>query len=40
MNAPRVVVVGATGAVGKVVLQVLEERTFPMSSLRLCASPR
>ncbi|MCH7828579.1 aspartate-semialdehyde dehydrogenase [Patescibacteria group bacterium] len=40
MNAPRVVVIGATGAVGKVVLQVLEERTFPMSSLRLCASPR
>jgi aspartate-semialdehyde dehydrogenase len=37
---PRVVIVGATGAVGKVALQVLEERSFPMSSLRLCASER
>jgi len=37
---PRVVVVGATGAVGKVLLKVLEERSFPMESLRLTASPR
>ena len=40
MSAPRVVVVGATGAVGKVALRVLEERDFPMSSLRVCASER
>ncbi len=40
MSAPRVVVVGATGAVGKVALRVLEERNFPMSSLRVCASER
>ena len=40
MADPRVVIVGATGAVGKVALQVLEERSFPMASLRLCASPR
>ncbi|MBM3940375.1 MAG: aspartate-semialdehyde dehydrogenase [SAR202 cluster bacterium] len=40
MADPRVVIVGATGAVGKVLLQVLEERDFPMQSLRLCASPR
>lgn len=40
MANPRVVVVGATGAVGKVLLEVLEERNFPMESLRLTASPR
>lgn len=40
MADPRVVIVGATGAVGKVALQVLEERSFPLASLRLCASPR
>ncbi len=40
MADPRVAIVGATGAVGKVALQVLEERRFPMASLRLCASPR
>ena len=40
MADPRVVIVGATGAVGQVALQVLEERGFPMASLRLCASPR
>ena len=42
MANPRVVVVGATGAVGKNLLAVLKERehTFPMASLRLAASPR
>lgn len=42
MANPRVVVVGATGAVGENLLTVLEERghTFPMASLRLAASPR
>ena len=40
MSGPRVVVVGATGAVGKVALRVLEERNFPISSLRVCASER
>ena len=40
MSDPRVVIVGATGAVGQVALQVLAERNFPMESLRLCASPR
>ena len=40
MAHPRVTIVGATGAVGKVALAVLEERAFPMESLRLTASPR
>ncbi len=42
MANPRVVVVGATGAVGKNLLTVLKERehTFPMASLRLTASHR
>ncbi len=39
MSSPNVAVIGATGAVGQVALQILEERTFPMNSLRLCASP-
>lgn len=37
---PRVVIVGATGAVGKAALAVLEEREFPMDGLRLTASRR
>jgi len=36
----RVAVVGATGAVGRVMLQVLEERDFPIESIRLFASAR
>ena len=38
---PRVVaIVGATGAVGVEILKCLEERNFPVKSLRLFASPR
>ncbi len=40
MFPPRLTIVGATGAVGSVALQVLAERSFPMSRLRLTASPR
>ncbi|MBI2873090.1 MAG: aspartate-semialdehyde dehydrogenase [Chloroflexi bacterium] len=40
MNGPTVVVVGVTGAVGRVFLQVLAERRFPVGELRLCASSR
>src|SRR5258705_6519044 len=33
-------IVGATGAVGQELLQLLHERNFPMASLRLFASAR
>ena len=36
----RVAVVGATGAVGRTVVQLLEERDFPLDSLSLLASAR
>jgi aspartate-semialdehyde dehydrogenase len=39
-SAPVVAVVGATGAVGVELMQCLEQRTFPLSSLRLFASAR
>ncbi|HJR87537.1 MAG TPA: aspartate-semialdehyde dehydrogenase [Acidimicrobiia bacterium] len=40
MSDRRVAVVGATGAVGRTLLSVLEERDFPMAELRLMASAR
>lgn len=40
MSAPRIAIVGATGAVGKELLRVLADREFPMRSLKLLASPR
>lgn len=40
MKAYRVVIVGATGAVGKELLKLLEVRNFPIQDLRLVASPR
>ncbi|MFN3689865.1 MAG: aspartate-semialdehyde dehydrogenase [Fimbriimonadales bacterium] len=36
----RVAIVGATGAVGRELLRVLEERDFPVQSVRLLASER
>src|SRR5262245_32081910 len=39
-SAPAVAVVGATGAVGVALVQCLETRGFPLTSLRLLASPR
>ena len=39
-GVPNLAVVGATGAVGREFLQVLETRGFPRSGLRLLASPR
>ena len=36
----RVAIMGATGAVGRVMLEILEERNFPLSELRLLASSR
>ena len=40
MSDRRLAVVGATGAVGRTLLSVLEERDFPMAELRLMASAR
>ena len=37
---PRVAIVGATGAVGQELLNILAERDFPVGELRLLASPR
>ena len=37
---PRVAVVGATGAVGRTMVQILAERDFPVADLRLLASAR
>ncbi|MCS6856081.1 MAG: aspartate-semialdehyde dehydrogenase [Sandaracinaceae bacterium] len=39
-RALRVAILGATGLVGRTMLQVLEERDFPISELRLFASSR
>ena len=39
-NPKRLAIVGATGAVGKEFLRVLERRNFPVDSLRLLASSR
>jgi aspartate-semialdehyde dehydrogenase len=36
----RTAIVGATGAVGQELLEILDARAFPLSSLRLFASPR
>jgi aspartate-semialdehyde dehydrogenase len=40
MGSMRVAVVGATGAVGRTILTLLEERAFPVDDLVLFASPR
>lgn len=40
MSDRRVAVVGATGAVGRTLLAVIEEREFPLAELRLMASAR
>lgn len=40
MKSCNVAVVGATGLVGRKMIQVLEERRFPVASLRLLASAR
>ena len=36
----RVAILGATGAVGAELLQLLESRHFPVADLKLLASPR
>lgn len=39
-NGLNVAILGATGAVGGEILSLLEQRAFPLSSLKLIASPR
>lgn len=40
MTDRRLAVVGATGAVGRTMISILEERNFPLADLRLLASAR
>ncbi|MFB5066294.1 MAG: aspartate-semialdehyde dehydrogenase [Candidatus Wallacebacter cryptica] len=40
MRAVNIAILGATGAVGQELLQILAERKFPIKSLKLLASPR
>ena len=40
MSECKIALIGATGAVGQVFLSILEERNFPTSDIRLCASER
>ena len=40
MSECKIALIGATGAVGQVFLRILEERNFPASDIRLCASER
>ena len=40
MDGYNVAVVGATGAVGEAMVQILEERQFPVKELFLLASER
>lgn len=40
MRNCRIAVIGATGAVGRVFLNIVEQRKFPASQIRLCASER
>ena len=36
----NVAILGATGAVGREMMKILAERSFPVEELRLLASPR
>ena len=40
MNKYNVAIMGATGAVGQVMMEILAEREFPLGELRLLASAR
>ena len=40
MKGTNVAIVGATGMVGQEFIKVLEQRSFPMTSVRLYASDR
>lgn len=38
-NKPNVVILGATGLVGRTLISILHQREFPFGELRLCSSP-
>jgi aspartate-semialdehyde dehydrogenase len=40
MTVKHVAVVGASGAVGERIIRLLEERRFPLASIKFLASPR
>ncbi|MBA67177.1 MAG: aspartate-semialdehyde dehydrogenase [Chloroflexi bacterium] len=40
MNNPNIVVIGATGTVGTIFLDLLEKRNFPIGNIKVCASPK
>lgn len=40
MRKANVVIIGATGLVGRIMIQVLEERSFPLNKLKLVASDK
>ncbi|MCA9396304.1 MAG: aspartate-semialdehyde dehydrogenase [Candidatus Omnitrophica bacterium] len=40
MSRPNIAIVGATGAVGREILKILEQRKFPIGSIALLASKR
>ncbi|HAT22414.1 MAG TPA: aspartate-semialdehyde dehydrogenase, partial [Dehalococcoidia bacterium] len=40
MKSCKIAVVGATGAVGQVFLDIAQQRNFPIDEIRLCASTR
>ena len=40
MTRPSVAVIGATGAVGRTIVRLLEERDFPLADLTLLATAR
>ena len=40
MKRYNVAILGATGAVGREMMKILAERSFPVEELRLLASPR
>ena len=40
MSNPNIVVIGATGTVGTIFLDLLQKRNFPIGDIKVCASPR
>jgi aspartate-semialdehyde dehydrogenase len=40
MSNPNIIVIGATGTVGTIFLDLLQKRNFPIGDIKVCASPR